>query len=129
MAGQTYGNFVTQQALARQRREREVWEEQQREEQEEAVRENAATRERYLAGLAAQKAEAVRRQEAETDHELGPAKERAQRDYLLAHPGKDAAAFEKLAWPLIRENLIADQRAAAVEATKAKLRSSGLYDF
>ena len=129
MAGQTYGNYVTQQALARQRREREEWEEQQREEQEERVRANTAARETYLAGLAKQKAEADRRQEAATDAALAPAKERARRDWLLSHPGKDAADFEKVAWPLIRANLIEDQRAAVIEATKAQLRSSGRYEF
>lgn len=35
MTGQSYGNYVTQQAIARQRREREAWEEEQREEREE----------------------------------------------------------------------------------------------
>ena len=125
----SYGNYVTQQALARQRREREAWEEQQAEEQAERVRANTEARASYLAGLAKQKAEAARRQEAETDAALAPAKERARRDWLVSHPGQDAAAFEKVAWPLVRQNLLEDQRAAVIEATKAQLRNSGMYDF
>jgi hypothetical protein len=120
---------VTQQAIARQRREREAWEEQQREEREEQVRENAAARKRYLDGLAAQKAEADQRRAAETEAALAPAKERARRDFLIAHPGQDAAAFEKLAWALVRENLLADEQARVLEATKARLRNDPMYSF
>ncbi len=125
----SYGNYVTQQALARQRREREAWEEQQAEEQAERVRANTEARASYLAGLAAQKAEVARRQEAETDAALAPAKERARRDWLIAHPGRDAAAFEKVAWPLVRENLLADEQARVLEATKARLRNDPMYSF
>jgi len=129
MTHQSYGNYVTQQALARQRREREAWEEQQREEQEERVRENAAARKRYLDGLAEQQAEAARRRDAETEAALAPAKERARRDWLIAHPGQDAAAFETVAWPLVRENLLADEQARVLEATKARLRNDPMYSF
>lgn len=125
----SYGNFVTQQALARQRREREAWEEQQQEEQEERVRENAVARKRYLDGLAAQKAEAVRRQAAETEAALAPAKERARRDWLIAHPAQDAAAFEQVAWPLVRENLIADEQARTQEALKERIRADPRYSL
>lgn len=125
----SYGNFVTQQALARQRREREAWEEQQQEEQAERVRANTEARERYLAGLAAKKAEERRRHDAETEAALAPARERARRDWLLAHPGQDAAAFDKVAWPLVRENLLADEQARALEATKARLRNDPMYSF
>ena len=129
MTGQSYGNYVTQQAIARQRREREAWEEEQREEREEQVRANTAARERYLAGLAAQKAEVARRQAAETEAALAPAKERARRDWLIAHPGQDAAAFENVAWPLVRENLLADEQARALEATKAQIRLDPRYSL
>jgi len=125
----SYGNYVTQQALARQRREREAWEEQQREEREEQVRANTEARERYLAGLAAQQAEVARRQAAETEVALAPAKERARRDFLIAHPGQDAATFENVAWPLVRENLLADEEARVLEATKARLRNDPMYSF
>ncbi len=129
MTGQSYGNYVTQQAIARQRREREAWEEEQREEREEQVRANTAARERYLAGLAAQKAEVARRQAAETEAALAPAKERARRDWLIAHPGQDAAAFENLAWPLVRENLLADEQARAQETLRAQIRADPRYSL
>lgn len=129
MTGQSYGNYVTQQALARQRREREAWEEQQREEQEERVRENAAARKRYLDGLAEQQAVAEQRRSAETEAALAPAKERARRDWLIAHPGQDAAAFENVAWPLVRENLLADEQARAQEALRAQIRADPRYSL
>ncbi len=129
MTGQSYGNYVTQQALARQRREREAWEEQQREEQEERVRENAAARKRYLDGLAEQKAVAAQRRSAETEAALAPAKERARRDWLIAHPGRDAAVFEKVAWPLVRENLLADEQARTQEALKERIRLDPRYSL
>jgi ATPase subunit of ABC transporter with duplicated ATPase domains len=127
MAG--YYSYVTEQALARQRREREAWEEQQREEQEERVRENAAARKRYLDGLAEQKAAAEQRRAAETEAALAPAKERARRDWLIAHPSQDAVAFENVAWPLVRENLLADEEARVLEATKARIRLDPRYSL
>ena len=93
------------------------------------MRENAAARTRYLDGLAAQKAEADRRRDAETEVALAPAKERARRDWLIAHPAQDAVAFENLAWPLVRENLLADEQARVLEATKARLRNDPMYSF
>jgi len=129
MAHQSYGNYVTQRALARQRAEREAWEEQQAEEQAERVRANAEARARYLTGLAKQKAEVARRQESETDAALAPAKERARRDWLIANPDRDAAAFEQAAWPLVRENLLADERARALEATRARLAIDPRYSL
>ena len=129
MAYQSYGSYQTQQALARQRAEREAWEEQQKEEQEERVRANTKARETYLSGLAKQKAEVVQRHEAATAAALAPAKERARRDFLIANPGRDAADFEKVAWPLVRQNLLEDEKAQALEATKTQLRSSGRYEF
>ncbi len=125
----SYGNYVTQQALARQRREREAWEEQQAEEQAERVRANTEARERYLAGLAAKKAEERRRHDAETEAALAPARERARRDWLIAHPGQDAAAFEDAAWPHERQNLIEDDRQQAVATTAAQMRASGRYSL
>ncbi len=115
--GQDYYSFATKQAIARQRAEREQWEAQQKAEREAQVRENAAARQRYLDGLAKQKAEAARQQEAATDAALAPARERALRDWLLAHPGRDADAFEGQVWPLVRANLLEEQRAGVIEAT------------
>ena len=115
--------------MARQRQEREEREEREREEAEERKRLNAEARQRYIDGLAAKKAEERRRHEAETDARLAPAKARARRDWLIAHPGKEAADFDREAWPLVRENLIEDEAAARVEATKAALRASGQYNL
>ncbi len=129
MAGQSYGNYVTQQALARQRREREAWEEQQQEEQAERVRANTEARERYLAGLAAKQAEERRRHDADTEAALAPDKERARRDWLIAHPGQDAAAFEQVAWPLVRENLLADDQARTLETLRAQIRADPRYSL
>jgi len=129
MAAQDYYSYATRQAIARQRAEREAWEEQQREEQAERVRDNAATRQRYLAGLEARRAEVAGRREDAIDAALAPAKERARRDWLIANPDKDAAAFEDAAWPLVRQNLIEDDRQQAVATTAARMRASGRYSL
>jgi hypothetical protein len=129
MGVEDYYSYATRQAIARQRAEREAWAEQQREEQEARVRENAATRQRYLAGLEARRAEVAGRREDEIDAALAPAKERALREFLIAHPGRDAAEFEAVAWPLVRANLLEDELARVQEATKLQLRSHARYNI
>jgi hypothetical protein len=54
---------------------------------------------------------------------------RLQRDWQAAHQeyNGDPGAFDRLAWPLLRQNLIADRDAAVLEATKQQLRQRGGY--
>ncbi len=122
-------DFYTRRALDRQRREREEREEREAEAQAERDRLNQEARDRYLARLDRDKREAEARREAETDAALAPAKDRERRALLAAHPGKTAQDFDREAWPHLRANLLADERAAGEAALRERLAATGRYGF
>jgi hypothetical protein len=84
---------------------------------------NAATRKQYLAGLEAKKQEQQKLRDAEIDEELEPKKTVLMREWLVDHPDKTSTDFEKVAWPLLRENLVEEIRDRQFEATKAAART------
>ncbi len=108
------------------RQERERAEEQRR---EESRRENEAARKKYLAELDARRE--VRRQEADKalELQLEQKKQYLMRDWLAQHPGKTDADFNKQAWPLLRQNILEDDKRATADATKQRLRQSGNYGW
>lgn len=97
--------------------------------QAERNRANAAVRtERQAAQRAQQQAQAATTTQA-LETRLAPHKERLQRQWMADHPGHGADEFTRLAWPLLRENLLAEEAQALHAATLADLRRSGIYDL
>jgi hypothetical protein len=106
------------------RQERERAEAARREPQK---RENEAVRKKRLAGLEARK-EAKRQSDNEAiDRQLEPKRQYHCREWLAQHPGKSEADFNKQAWPLLRQNILEDDKRASAEAMKQALRQRGGY--
>ena len=118
-----------QESLQRQRREREVREEAEREALEAVARLNEEARRRRLAAEAELAPKAEARRDAETEAELVPQKEQARQAKRAAHPGKGPEDFERQAWPHLRANLLAERRAAEEAALRERLAASGRYAF
>ena len=118
-----------QESLQRQRREREVREEAEREALEGAARLNEEARQRRLAGEAELARRAETRREAETEAALAPAKERERGAWLAAHPGKTPDDFERRAWPHLRRNLLEADAERQGAALRERFASSGRYGF
>jgi hypothetical protein len=100
-------------------------------EQAERDRLNAETRKRYLDGLQAKHDAERQRREAEQEAALAPTKERARRQWLYDHPEMTAADFEARAWPLLKANLLEDEREAAIQREMEAMRRRGSvsYDY
>ena len=75
-----------------------------------------AAEERHRARLLDARAQEQAAAEAQVDAALEPERVRLERQWLADHPGQTAAAFAKTAWPLLRANLVEQQRAARREA-------------
>ncbi len=89
--------------------------------------ENERLRDRYLAGLAAQRAADEAANNARLEAALAPERDRLERQWVADHPGHSAEDFRRHAWPQLRQNL-GDQRAGEhLEAEKAALARSGRY--
>lgn len=91
--------------------------------------ENAAARERYLAGLQAQRDEQAAHDLAAQEQALAPQRLQIERQWLASHPDKSAADFRAHAWPLLRANLLEQAKAERSERVAAELRASGRYSF
>lgn len=89
--------------------------------------ENAAAKAARLARIEADKQALRDADYAQQEVELAPQRETERRAWLAAHPGHSNEEFAKQAWPAIRENLIAQAKAAKLDALIAKARSSGDY--
>lgn len=100
-------------------------------EQAERDRLNSEARARHLAALAAQRQAKADEWAAAQEQAFADDKARLQREWQAAHPEyrADPQAFDRLAWPLLRQNLIADRDAAVLEATKRQLRQRGGYSL
>ena len=81
---------------------------------EKLVAESAAKRK------AAAEAEAARR-EAELEAQLAPAKQRELRNWLINHPDQTEAVFLAKVWPLVRENLLEDEKQRRAAAIRERL--------
>ena len=95
---------------------------EQRRQQAERDRENQAARDRWQAKLAADREAEQQRAAAAFEASLAPTKEQLKREWLANHPDRTPADFDRHAWPQLRANLLADQRQATIERTKAALR-------
>ena len=91
--------------------------------------ENQRLRDRYLAGLAAQRAADEAANSARLEEALAPERDRLQRQWLADHPDHTPEDFRRRAWPRLRENLGDERAAQHLEAEKAALRRTGKYGF
>lgn len=105
----------------------EQWQLDQQREQTRRELDNAETRRKYLTGLEAEKAEKAKLADIALDIELEPRKQILLREWLAGHPGKTSGDFDSLAWPHLRENLIAEIAESKRRATIAEARESGRY--
>ena len=91
---------------------------------------NSAARRSYLDGLAKQRADQQKAADAAIDREIEPQKQMLKRQWLADHPGKSESDFERSAWPLLRENLVAERdeniRQATLAATRRDLEALSL---
>jgi hypothetical protein len=90
---------------------------------------NDETRAKYLAGLAAEKAQKQREYDAEIDAELEPTKQTLMRGWLANNPTQTPNDFEKKAWIHLRQNLIEQRNNQSLEAELQSQRASGRYSF
>jgi hypothetical protein len=67
--------------------------------------------------------------EATLEAELAPERERLQREWLAAHPGKAVADFLRHAWPGLRQNIIEARRQAELDAIQRQFHASGMYSL
>ncbi len=111
------------------RQQREAMERQAEAEQRERDESNAQARARYLDGLKATEDAARREREERVEAALAPQRERAAREWLVAHPAHNASDFMRQAWPLIKANILDDEAAANLEAATRQLRASGKYSL
>jgi len=125
----TQAQKTLEQSLARQRAEHEARQEEERAEQAERDRSNAATRKAYLDGLAAKREGERQTMEAKVDAQLEPEKTRARNEWLANHPGKSAADFEQVWRAHLRPNAVQELERAKGEQVKARLRATGQYQF
>ncbi len=88
---------------------------------------NAETRRKYLAGLEAAKAEKQAERDAEIDQSLEAKKQQLMRQWLVDHPDKTAADFDKLAWTYLRQNLVEQGEADNRESVRNSMLKTGRY--
>jgi hypothetical protein len=94
---------------------------------EDARRANAAIRQKYLAKLEAEKQERAARDAAELEAELAPMKAQELRLWLIDHPDKNAADFEKV-WPAVKEQRYTG-RDVLIQREIAAQKASGRYSY
>lgn len=81
---------------------------------------NAESRRRYEAKLDAEREKKAAEDRAAIDAALAPALERAQREWLIGHPGQTKADFEAVR-AHVRAQLLEDQREATIRQTQDQL--------
>ena len=91
--------------------------------------ENVEARRKYNAQLEAAKTEKRRETDAETDRQLEPQKQILMREWIANHPGKTKDDFDKTAWLHLRQNLIEQSRADALDAHIKAETASGRYSL
>ncbi len=88
---------------------------------------NANARARYLQDLENKKRAKQRADEAETDRQLEPQKQVLMREWLADNPDKSAEDFDISAWLHLRQNLIEQSRADALNAHIKAETATGRY--
>jgi len=89
--------------------------------------ENAELRQKYLNGLASQKAEKQAEHGREIDQSLMPQKQQLMRQWLADHPDKNESDFNKLAWKYLKQNLVEQGEQDNMEAMSNSLLATGRY--
>ena len=89
---------------------------------------NAAARNRRMTAENQTKAEKQKLDDIALDAELEPTKLRLRREWLAANPDRTEAEFEAKSWPLLRQNLVEQQRQDALQremdASRARIGMS-----
>ncbi|CAN5176405.1 hypothetical protein BH20ACI1_BH20ACI1_20130 [soil metagenome] len=124
-----YAKWSFQQVRAKRPNDHETWQQERDAVLARQQSENAETRRKYLAKLAAEKAEKQAERQRQIDIELAPEKKRLQNQWLVDHPGKTESDFNKEAWLLLRENLIEARNNQTLEAEKQRQLSTGRYSL
>jgi len=107
----------------RYRHDHEAAQRAEEEEQRERERANADVRRDYLAGLKAKRDAKQAEHHAAIDAALAPQMAAAEREWRIAHPGRDFAQVRDL----VRAQLIEEQDAAARDETTRHLMAGGKY--
>lgn len=94
---------------------REAQEEARKRLEEEARRENERLRAERLARLEREREAERAKHAAEREAALAPAKRAAKLRWLIDNPGYSERDFEKKIWPLLRAQLLEDERAALLQ--------------
>jgi hypothetical protein len=88
---------------------------------------NAGTKRRYLDKLDDDRKAKKAETDAELDRQLEPQKQTLMREWLANHPDKTTDDFNKSAWIHLRENLVEQRKAAAVNAEMLAQQATGRY--
>ncbi len=88
---------------------------------------NAESRRKYLANLESARKAKKAETDAELDRQLEPQKQMLMREWLANNPNFSASDFEKKAWIYLRENLIEQRKAGAVNAELLAQQATGRY--
>jgi hypothetical protein len=112
-------------------RHQRALDEQAAREQAERDKLNAEARAQWRAKLQAERDAKAADLAREQDAALAADKARLQREWEASHAEyrADPGAYERLAWPLDRQNLIEAAAVEAYEAQKAALRRQGGYSL
>jgi hypothetical protein len=105
----------------------ELWKDQRDDVLARQQAENTVIRQKYLNGLEASKSEKQAEHNAEIDQALEAKKQQLMRQWLVDHPDKNAADFDKLAWTYLRQNLVEQGETDNQKAVLNSLLRSGRY--
>ncbi len=86
-----------------------------------------AGKRKRTADLEAERLTAQAKADAEIELELASDKKRLQNQWLADHPNKTEAAFNREAWHLLKENLIAERAEAQMQIEMLNARASMVY--
>jgi hypothetical protein len=124
-----YSKWATQQRQAKLSDNHDLWQIERDRTLARQQSDNNEARRKHLASLDAAKAEKRRESDAETDRRLEPQKQTLMREWLANHPDKTAEDFNKSAWIHLRENLIGQEKANALDADIKAQLSTGRYSL
>jgi hypothetical protein len=124
-----YSKWSFQQRQAKLPTDHDLWQQERDRVRRRQQADNAEARKRILANLDTKKQAEQAQTDAEMESLLAPEKKRLQNEWLANNPTQTAADFEKKAWHLLKENLIEQRSADAMEATKQQMASTGRYSL
>ncbi len=122
-----YSKWSFQQSQAKLPNDHTLWQQKRDRVINQQKSDNDATRASYLQDLENKKAERQHTDDAEIDRQLEPQKQTLMREWRANHPGKTTDDFNKPAWIHLRQNLIEQGNADAMNAQINSLKSSGRY--